>query len=128
LEAYREYLHGLKILYERQLFESSLLAEVQHKGVESAFLNGIQLWSSIRSEQFVHAELGASESIQRAGGFPGASRITVNDTAGQMLFLAEKLHRDLLLEEIAALEINLVIVETGGERLGVLPDAHKHAL
>lgn len=40
----------LKFFQMGQLFESSLLTEVQHKGVESVFLAWIELWSSVRGE------------------------------------------------------------------------------
>src|SRR5678815_4131681 len=78
--AQREILCRLKIFENGQLFESSLLTEVDHKGVESAFLSGIQFRSSIRGEQFIHTDFCASEGIQGTGGFPGTSGVAVNDT------------------------------------------------
>ena len=45
-----------------------------------------------------------------------------------MLFLAEEFHRNFLLEEIAAFEVDLVVVEAGGEGIGVLLYAFDHAL
>jgi hypothetical protein len=47
-----------------QLCEPSLLAKVQHEGLEFAFLRRIKLWSSVRGEQFIHADLGASEGVK----------------------------------------------------------------
>ena len=47
---------------------------------------------------------------------------------GRYLFLAEELHGNLLLEEVAALEIDLFIVKTGGKPFGMLLDTHDHAL
>ncbi len=47
---------------------------------------------------------------------------------GRMLFLAEELHGDLLFEEVAAFEVDLLIVKAGGKRVGMLLDAHDQAL
>src|SRR5690349_16376175 len=66
----RDLLYRLKILENRQLSESGLLTEVEHEGVESAFLKGIQFRSSIKGEQFIHAEFCASEGIQGTRSFP----------------------------------------------------------
>ncbi len=45
-----------------------------------------------------------------------------------VLFLTEKLERDLLLKEIAAFEIDLAIIKAGGECLSMNLHAHQHAL
>ena len=57
-------LNGLVTFKCGQLFESSLLAEIEHISVESAFFNRIQFRSMIRSEQFIDAQFCPPESVQ----------------------------------------------------------------
>ena len=122
-------LNSRLIIFENgQLFETGLFGEIQDKGVESDFFGGINFRSAVRGEQFVYAEFAPAEGVQGTSGFPGAGRVTVDDTAGQMLFLAEEFHGDLLLEEVAAFEIDVVIIKAGGEGIGVEFHAADHAL
>ena len=54
--------------------------------------------------------------------------VTVDDHSRQNLLFAEELHGDLLLKEVAAFEVDLLIIKVGGKPFGMLFDAHDQPL
>jgi len=110
-----------------QRVHAGLFGEICDKGMEFRYFNGIKLRLGVGGKQLIDTHFRTVESIHGPAFFPATHRVSIDDCTGHVLFLLEKLERDLLFEEVTAFEIN-AFIKAGSERFGVNLHALQHAL